>query len=105
MDTWQLLIWVLAVTQMVEIWHHSVLMARLRAEIETRPGFIADLASCPFCLSVWVSLYVVGSWFLALLCDEPWRSLLLLPILALAVSRGANLLNDVTHSRCRTPRI
>jgi hypothetical protein len=50
---------------------------------------------CPWCCSIWVGLIAVnviehqyGSWLLT----------------ALAVSRGANLLNDLTYGFVRTPK-
>lgn len=88
----------------VEVLHHSQFFSRFRAYIEARGGFINDLVSCPYCLSHWIGAGVsaisivvfestlsagtVGLWFLI------WT----------AAVRCANLLNDVTHSSCRTPR-
>ncbi len=91
----ELLIAALATWQAVEIWHHSTLFADLRARVEVRGGFLAALLGCPFCTSVWVALAA------AALSRVPVAALL---VEALAVSRLANLGNDVFHAWCRTPR-
>lgn len=49
-----LVVCALAVWQAVEVWHHSELMATWRAKMEVRDGFVAAVAKCPYCLSVWV---------------------------------------------------
>jgi hypothetical protein len=104
MEAWQLILWVLAVNQAGEIWHHGQIAARLRAEVEVGTGFIARLAGCPWCLSVWLALAVAGMGLLAANLIEPWSSLLQWPVWALGVSRGANLVNDLTYAYSRTPR-
>ncbi len=101
----------LATWQAVEVWHHGELFADVRDGL----GGTADgdwqaagllgrlvmtashLLLCPWCLSVWVSifltlLYASGIWWLQ--C----------PVVALAASRAANLGNDLAYNRCRTPR-
>lgn len=93
----------LATWQIVEIWRHSKLMASLRSRTEMWDNFLGELLSCPFCLSVWVSLFCMlglelSDWGLA-------GYILSLMIYALAVSRLANLGNDVFKQFCLTPRI
>ena len=102
-----LVIAALATWQIVEIWHHSSIMAGPRARVETWSNNIADLLSCPFCLSVWVGLLSIA----LLQLDAPegtiWAvlvGLLKLPVWAFAVSRLANLGNDLTKKYCRTPK-
>jgi hypothetical protein len=90
---------ILATTQAIEIFHHGSIMADLRAILQSDgDDFIHSLATCMFCLSFWVAIIVVLWW-----CLLPW-TFFRIPIYALAVSRGANLLNDLTHGFSRTPK-
>lgn len=98
----------LATWQIVEIWHHSELLAGPRARVETWSSPIADLLRCPFCLSPWIALIAV----IALRVEFPegviWAlisAVLKLPLWAFAVARLANLGNDLTRKICRTPKI
>lgn len=93
----------LATWQIVEIWRHSKLMASLRSRTEMWDNFLGELLNCPFCLSVWVSLFCMlglelSDWGLA-------GYILSLMIYALAVSRLANLGNDVFKRFCLTPKM
>lgn len=94
----------LATWQAVEIWHHGEIFATWRARFDAildagDSGFfnyVVAMLRCPFCMSVWVGLVClmaayIGSW-------------VEYPVYALAVSRLANLGNDLTHKWCRTPR-
>ena len=97
----------LATWQIVEIWHHSSIMAGARARVETWSNSIADLLGCPFCLSVWVALGSTAVLHLDAPAGTIWAALvglLKLPIWAFAVSRVANLGNDLTRKYCRTPK-
>ncbi len=93
----------LAAWQIVEIWRHSKLMAPLRSRTEMWDNWLGELLSCPFCLSVWVSLFCL----LGLeLTDYGLAGYTLsLMITALAISRLANLCNDVFKRFCLTPKI
>jgi hypothetical protein len=91
----------LAVWQAVEIWHHGSLFEEVRAWFETKQHsdnllwrFVSGLAACPFCLSVWVAALLV---ILEILHLGLFNSIL-------AVSRMANLANDLAWRFCRTPR-
>jgi hypothetical protein len=90
-----LLIVALAVWQIVEILHHSELFVELRAWTESGITIFDRIVQCPWCLSVHVGLWAF------ILFHIP---VLKLAIYAFAVSRLANVLNDLTHSFCRTPR-
>ncbi len=96
-----LLIAALATWQIVEIWHHSTLMAPLRARTEMWQNKLGELLSCPWCLSVWVGL-VCG--VVLAFADASWASRVgSVVIHGFAISRLANLGNDVFKSFCRTP--
>jgi|GEM_PF-3768378 len=96
----------LATWEIVEIWHHSSLMASWRAKVEVWDegvkGFLADLLACPFCLSVWVAFAGVLMILLPRLCW--WLGFLPVIPCGFAVARLANLGNDLCHAWCRTPR-
>jgi len=90
----------LAVWQTVEVWHHSILTAGWRARTQVWSGrlggWLGDMLGCPWCTSVWAGFaltlfYYAGSGF--------W-----LFVVALAVSRLANAMNDAGHDWCRTPK-
>lgn len=101
----------LAVWQIVEIWHHSSLFATKRARVELMEGFFGQLLSCPWCLSVWVA-WVVGVvvlvelppttdfWNTVGFCVLGFAKLL---VFGFAVSRLANLGNDLAANYTRTP--
>lgn len=115
----ELVIAALATWQAVEIWHHSDLCAGRRAIWEDRIGFRADVLRCPWCLSVWVSLFVSLMLYTApttAQLEKPFseKSLFLIfcefihliwlaVIYGLAVSRLANLGNDLTKRWRLTP--
>jgi hypothetical protein len=93
----------LAVWQAVEIWHHSRLMAPLRAITEMWTNKLGELLSCPWCLSVWVGFAVAA---VILWAGPGWfGQLSLVFVYGLGLSRLANLGNDVFKSSCLTPKI
>jgi len=92
----------LATWQIVEIWHHSLLMAPLRARTEMWTNKLGELLSCPFCLSIWVALLCVVTLSLAESglvgrCGS-------VVIYAFAVSRLANLGNNFFKQHSLTPK-
>ena len=90
---------VMAVWQALEVWHHGSVFSGVRAWIDAFAwNWFSELASCMFCLSVWIGAFA-AMWFL-ITGNSPgcW-----LPVYALAIARGANLLNDLTWDKCRTP--
>lgn len=93
--------------QVVETWHHGSLFAEwnkwLKSYKKSGKGtwwqkFFCNLLICPFCLAHWTS----GVCVLVLLLTGP-DSVLRWPVYVLAVTRLAQLLNDVTHRICRSP--
>lgn len=104
----ELVVTALATWQVVEVWHHSALFAGRRAVVEARGGFLADLLLCPFCLSVWAAAAVCAV-VVSPVPEAAWAAWAAgaakLFVLAMAVSRLANLGNDLAHTRCRTPRV
>lgn len=103
----ELIILALATWQVVETYRHGSIFAGLRAELEIRPGKVGELFSCMFCLSHWAALLVViiGSSLPA----SPWqilevvRQVLKIIVLALAVTRAAQLGHDLSAHWCRSP--
>lgn len=95
----ELIVAALATWQIVEIWHHSLLMAPLRSRTEMWNNKLGELLSCPFCLSVWVALAC------ALGVTVGRDSGAATVVLAFAVARLANLGNDVFKSYCLTPKV
>jgi hypothetical protein len=96
----ELVIGGLAAWEIYEIWHHSLIMASRRSSIEARGDWFSDVAGCGFCFSPWCG------WLLALLLVTlgRWSPVTCFLIYGLAIARLANLGNDLTHHRCRTPR-
>jgi hypothetical protein len=92
----------LATSHAIEVWNHGSIFAGARSYWETNPHgeFLSDLLSCMFCLSLWVGSAGVILWSLA---QAAGSSFLMLPVYALAITRGANLVNDLTRQWCRTP--
>lgn len=106
--TYLLVVCALANWQMVETWHHGSIFASARARVEMYQGsFWADLLSCPFCLSHWTAggLTILAMALAQQVCAAPFAWFLLTPALSLAVTRLSNLCNDLTHDKCRTPRV
>ena len=97
---------VLATWQIIEIWHHSLLFAGARARVELWENKLGELLVCPFCLSPWVAaLSVIVLLVPAWLQLSGWYVLTAHIIwYAFAVSRLANMCNDITHKLSRTPK-
>ena len=93
----------LANWQAAETLRHGEIFAKLRAYIEARGGFLADLYACGFCLSHWSGMVVTALIF-PFVYAKPLDSLLL-PVLWLAVVRLSQLGNDWGYGFCRTPRL
>ena len=98
---------VLATGQIVETWRHGSLFAARRGKLELSDKWHARLLSCPFCFSHWVAgCCVLGM----LILERPGEDISLpsgmLTILlwTAAVTRASQLVNDLTHRFCRTPR-
>jgi len=94
----------LAVWQSVETIHHGVIFRCLREAARRNKELRGELSwgaavLCPFCLSHWISALIVVLLGLSLLSPV----FLLIP-LWLAVTRVANVLNDVFHPYTRTPK-
>lgn len=98
-----LVIAALAVWQAVEVWHHGAIFASVRARLEVWDTFFSRLLHCPFCLSLWVAWAAVLPPLLVPSGSGPWWAWRLF-VYGLAVSRLANLANDLMHTWCRTPR-
>lgn len=86
----------------IEAIHHGEIFASLRAWLEAKQGFLPELLTCPFCLSYWTPLPLL---LLCLWHDLTIYQLPTLIPLSFAVTRMSNLLNDVLHKWCRTPRV
>lgn len=89
----------LATWQIIEIWHHSSLLAPLRARTEMWTGKLGELLVCPFCLSPWVAILCI----VCLRVTEAWLASWV--VYAFAASRLANLGNDFFKQHTLTPRV
>ena len=93
--------------QTVETYRHGSIFDRARAYMETRGGFWSDVSACPYCLSHWTA-FLFTTLSLVLACRvhaAPLEWWLCWPAFSLAITRGSNLLNDLTHPWCRTPNM
>jgi hypothetical protein len=101
----------LAAWQIIEIWHHSTLMASPRSTVETWTGFLGRLLVCPFCLSPWVSAICLLCLALPDITSKLGLGYRLASLVAsgtihvFAVARLANLGNDVFKQFCLTPKV
>lgn len=116
MNPFGLVLAALAAWQAVEVWHHGSIFATRRATVQTWPdegvrGWLKQLLTCPFCLSVWVGTAVAAVIVADLPAGEGWHhwvwflglGALKLFCYGLAVSRLSNLANDLTGDFSRTP--
>ena len=98
-----LVIAALATWQIVEIWHHSSIMASLRSRTEMWDNKLGELLGCPFCLSPWIAL---GCVLAITLAEEGLAGgVAIVVVNAFAVARLANLGNDFFKQYCNTPRV
>lgn len=118
----ELLTAALAVWQAVEVVNHSEAAAPVRAAAEATDALWARILRCPYCLSVWAGAAAAAA--LLLTPARPtgefpagwpvwdgirfvaWNAAFLvrLGLYGLAVSRLANLANDVAYDAGRTPK-
>lgn len=61
-----LIIAAFATWSIVEIWHHSSIMATWRARTQLWENKVGELLACPFCLAVWVGFVTAGTMFIEL---------------------------------------
>ena len=105
MNLIELFVAALAIWQIVEIWHHGELFADRHSKVENWrggvKGWLGVLLTCPWCTSVWIGFLVCGNLELSRALGHSWVAFF--PY-AFAMSRLANLGNDLTHRWCRTPR-
>lgn len=94
-----LIVAALATWQIIEIWHHSSLLAPLRSRTEMWTNKLGELLVCPFCLSPWVALACV----ICLSIPEAWLAGWI--VYAFAASRLANLGNDLFKKFNLTPKV
>ena len=97
MNILDLAVLVLATNHVIEVYHHGSIFSGIRARFEARNDLLSELMTCMFCLSLWIGAGL-AAYYLCLA-----NTYMRLPVYALAVTRGANLLNDLTHRWHRTP--
>lgn len=92
----------LAIWQIIEIQRHSHMpfFARARSRAQLYTGFFPELYSCGWCSSVWVGFFFAGMAAAKVISGS---ELFDIPAFPFAASRLANILNDITYGRCRTP--
>jgi hypothetical protein len=97
---------ILATNQVIETFHHGSIFASLRARAELGGGRLAELLVCMFCLSHWAALALVGWFFVSLVWIEDlgWFALATWPVYGFAITRAAQILNDLVRPYSRTPR-
>lgn len=97
---------VLATWQIIEIWHHSLLFANLRARTELWENKLGEILGCPFCLSPWVALLSTSVLLLPTWLHVTGWNIVILRVIwyAFAISRLANISNDLAHKVSRTPK-
>ena len=98
----------LLVTEILEVWRHGSIFAELKAKLEAGwlyapDGFFAQLLSCMFCLSVWVSGAVVLLLAVRPLLPAPYSIGVHFFLCAGALARASNILHDLHRPLSRTP--
>lgn len=110
MDAINVMVAALAAWQVTEVLHHSEIALPIRrwAARNTQVGvlrsFISRAYNCAFCLSHWVSGGAVVAMLLATELS-PWCYYIRYVLAVLAVTRLANLGNDLAYTYTRTPKI
>jgi len=103
MSTLNWIVCVFASWQIVETLRHGSIFRPLRQwananrdHVHGEVALLAQLLSCPFCLSHW------APWVPLLVClyGPEW---LMLPVYVLAITRLTQLGNDLSHSFSRSP--
>lgn len=97
MTSVEFLISALALWEILEIWHHSSIMASWRARATSLEGRAGELFRCMFCLAPWAALLLV-------LPLHTFR-LGLCVLYSFALARAANTCNDLGYVWCRTPKM
>lgn len=106
-----LIVAALATWEIIEIWQHSSLLAGWRAITETWNNFFGRVLHCMFCLTPWISWLVC---LIMIVPVPPWDgsfanvavqvvTLAQFIVCGFAIARLANIGNDLTHDKCRTP--
>lgn len=99
----EFLLLVLAGSQVVETWRHGSLFADQRSIWSARGGLLGELLNCMFCLSHW-SLFLACLLYTAYpQLPDSARLLFSFVLYWLSSVRAAQLLNDWTHARNRSP--
>lgn len=104
----------LSTWQVTETLHHGSIFSRLRewaAEVDRESAGVrrwlltpVRALGCPFCLSHWAALLLLGPALLALYASGGWSAAGLAPLLWLSGVRASGLLNDLLHRWNRTPK-
>jgi hypothetical protein len=107
-DVLNVILAALAAWQVTEVLHHAEITLPIRrltsgsAPRGALLGFFTKLYNCPFCLSHWVTGLIV---VLLLTADRlPYGNAIVAVIWIFAVTRLANLGNDLAYNYTRTPR-
>lgn len=113
-STLELAVLTLASTQLVDAWNNASILEGRRAEAEAlalayedghRRHFWAAMLSCPYCLSHWAALALVGTCVvLPALALPGLRDWLMLPADALAIVRAGWILNSLLPPSARYSR-
>jgi hypothetical protein len=104
------LVGILCTGALTELVRHDGRLSEFRTKIATLDGglftrLLKGVIGCGYCLSHWMALVTI---FLLILPRLLWPNstislCIYLVAVALAVTRGANLVNDIFKRHCRTP--
>ena len=96
----------LAINSAVETIHHGRIFTSLRAKIEARGDLLSDIVGCPYCLSYHVGYILTLLLTIAncLITGAVWTNIFAAPVLWLASTRLAHLINDGLKQFNRTPK-
>lgn len=94
----------------IEVWHKGSLFAGLRARLQaihdvtpnaSFRGKLLELASCPFCQSYHVPIYLIASSLFARYLGSPFEELAAVLLFGLAATRIGNIIDGLLPNRMR----
>lgn len=94
----------------IEVWHKGSIFANLRARLQAThdvtdnasfKGKLLELASCPFCQSYHIPIYLIVGSLIARYFGSPFEELAAVILFGLAATRIGNIIDGLLPNRMR----